>query len=45
MHVIPEETSGVLGMNVMVQHRFVDDPREQRLSINSAPMEVLDFNE
>ena len=44
MHVSPDETSGVLGMDFMVQHRVVVDPREQRLSINGAPMEVLDFH-
>ena len=44
MHVSPDETSGVLGMDFMVQHRVVVDPREQRLTINGAPMEVLDFS-
>ena len=44
MHVSPDETSGVLGMDFMVQHRVVVDPSEQRLSINGAPMEVLDFS-
>ena len=44
MHVSPDETSGVLGMDFMVQHRVVVDPREQRLSINNIPMEVLDYN-
>ena len=44
MHVSPDETSGVLGMDFMVQHRVVVDPGEQRLNINGVPMEVLDFS-
>ena len=40
MNVSPDETSGVLGMDVMVHHRVVVHPREQRLNIN-VPMEEL----
>ena len=43
MHVSPDETSGVLGMDFMVQHHVVVDPKEQRLTINNIPMEVLDY--
>ena len=44
MHVSPDETSGVLGMDFMTHHNVVVDPGKQALSINGKPMEVLDFS-
>ena len=42
MHVSPDETSGVLGMDFMTHHRVIVDPAKQKLSINNLPLEVLD---